>query len=40
LSGSVEAQYAEWRTLLRQIFESETGMPVDPNAGDSVAAED
>ena len=33
LSGSVETQYATWRNLLRQIFASETGLPVDPNSG-------
>lgn len=32
LTGSVETQYATWRELLRQIFASETGLPVDPNA--------
>lgn len=31
LTGSVETQYATWRTLLRQIFASETGLPIDPN---------
>lgn len=31
LSGSVETQYATWRDLLRDIFASETGLPVDPN---------
>ena len=28
LSGSAEAQYKEWRVLLRRIYASETG-PVD-----------
>ena len=27
LTGSVEAQYAKWRTLLREIFAAETGLP-------------
>jgi hypothetical protein len=28
LTGSVETQYAKWRTLLREIFAAETGLPV------------
>jgi hypothetical protein len=28
LTGSVEAQYASWRELLREIFATETGLPV------------
>ncbi len=32
LTGSVETQYATWRQLLRKIFATETGLPVDPNA--------
>jgi hypothetical protein len=32
LSGSVTTQYEQWRQLLRQIFASETGFPLDPNA--------
>ncbi len=28
LTGSVEMQYAKWRTLLREIFAAETGLPV------------
>jgi hypothetical protein len=31
LTGSVETQYATWRALLRQIFASQTGLPIDPN---------
>lgn len=31
LSGSVEAQYAEWRQLLHRLFEAETGLVPDPN---------
>lgn len=32
LTGSVETQYATWRNLLRKIFASETGLPIDPNS--------
>ncbi len=32
LGGSVETQYDTWRQLLRKIFATETGLPVDPNA--------
>ena len=28
LTGSVESQYASWRELLREIFATETGLPV------------
>ncbi|MFQ5701389.1 MAG: hypothetical protein ACE5HU_06055 [Acidobacteriota bacterium] len=38
LQGSAEAQYAEWRDLLRQIFATETGLPVNPNDDDTTAA--
>lgn len=31
LTGSMEAQYAGWRELLRQIFASETGLPSNPD---------
>ncbi len=31
LTGSVEAQYASWRELLREIFATETGLPVISN---------
>ena len=31
LSGSLETQYETWRSLLRKIFASETGLPLDPN---------
>jgi len=30
LTGSAEQQYAEWRQLLRQLYENETGLPADP----------
>jgi hypothetical protein len=33
LEGSAENQFAEWRRLLRDIFATETGLPVDPNTG-------
>ncbi len=32
LTGSVETQYATWRNLLRKIFATETGLPIDPNS--------
>lgn len=32
LTGSVETQYESWRQLLRQIFATEVGLPLDPNA--------
>jgi hypothetical protein len=35
LKGSAEEQYAEWRHLLRELYESETGLPA---ATTSVAA--
>lgn len=31
LSGTAEAQYVEWRRLLREIWSDETGFPLDPN---------
>jgi len=31
LSGSAETQYQEWQKLMREIWATETGMPVDPN---------
>ena len=37
LQGSAEAQYAEWRTLLRKIFATETGLVADPD--DDAAAD-
>ena len=39
LSGSREEQYAEWRSLLRQIYASETGIPVDPNSAADLTVE-
>jgi hypothetical protein len=31
LSGSAETQYQEWQNLMRKIWATETGLPVDPN---------
>ena len=31
LSGSAETQYQEWQRLMREIWVTETGLPVDPN---------
>ena len=31
LSGSAETQYQEWQKLMREIWATETGLPVDPN---------
>jgi len=31
LTGSVEEQYDSWRQLLREIYATETGIPLDPN---------
>ncbi len=31
LSGSAETQYEEWRRLMREIWATETGLPMDPN---------
>jgi len=36
LKGSAEEQYAEWRQLLRELYENETGLPA-ATAADSVA---
>jgi hypothetical protein len=32
LKGSAEQQYAEWRALLRELYENETGLPADAKA--------
>jgi hypothetical protein len=37
LTGSVETQYTTWRSLLRKIFASETGLPIDPNSETPLA---
>jgi hypothetical protein len=41
LSGTAETQYEEWRRLMREIWATETGLPVDPNqpGAPSAAAE-
>jgi hypothetical protein len=36
LKGSAEEQYAEWRRLLRELYESETGLPATAGAAASV----
>ena len=37
LSGSAEAQYREWRDLLRELFAVETGLEVDADSSHSIA---
>ena len=37
LTGSVETQYETWRSLLRRIFATETGLPLDPNSEKPIA---
>ncbi len=37
LTGSVEAQYATWRQLMRDFFVTETGLPLDPDDGTRLA---
>jgi hypothetical protein len=37
LTGSVETQYETWRSLLRTIFATETGLPFDPNLENPMA---
>jgi hypothetical protein len=32
LKGSAEEQYAEWRQLLRELYENETGLPATSSA--------
>jgi len=32
LKGSAEEQYAEWRRLLKQLYENETGLPAATSA--------
>ena len=36
LEGSAETQYAEWRSMLSEIFTAETGLSVDPDDSDAV----
>ena len=38
LKGSAEEQYAEWRQLLRELYEDETGMPAAPGIAAAGAA--
>ncbi|HSE01335.1 MAG TPA: hypothetical protein VLB72_11435 [Burkholderiales bacterium] len=39
LSGSVDAQYAEWRKTLRELFTAETGLPTTAAAAPATAPE-
>jgi hypothetical protein len=39
LEGSAEAQYAEWRRLLSDLFAAETGLATDPNDPDTAASD-
>ena len=39
LSGSAETQYENWRKLLREIYATETGLPLDPNTQPRLAVE-
>jgi hypothetical protein len=34
LTGSAEEQYQQWRDMLRQIYASETGLPLEPTGND------
>ena len=36
LTGSAEEQYQKWREMLREIYASETGLPLD-SAGDDTS---
>jgi hypothetical protein len=36
LSGTAENQYSEWRDLLREIWQGEVGLPVDPDDPDQL----
>jgi hypothetical protein len=38
LTGSIETQYESWRRLLREIYMTETGFPIDPNAESELPA--
>jgi hypothetical protein len=38
LKGSAEQQYAEWRQLLRDLYEDETGLPATPGVAAAGAA--
>jgi len=39
LSGSAESQYQEWQRLMREIWATETGLPVDPNQPGAATVE-
>jgi len=36
LTGSAETQFAQWRKLLKELFVTERGLPIDPNSGVTV----
>lgn len=38
LTGSVDAQYSEWRRTLRELFAAETGLPTTANAAPPVTS--
>jgi hypothetical protein len=38
LTGSAEEQYQKWRLMLRDIYASETGLPLDSNGGNTNQA--
>ncbi|KPK57546.1 MAG: hypothetical protein AMJ59_18675 [Gammaproteobacteria bacterium SG8_31] len=40
LEGSAATQYAEWRKLLREIYETETGLPAAPVGSDVIELAD
>jgi hypothetical protein len=37
LSGSAEEQYAEWRQLLKELYENETGLPATATTASEAA---
>jgi hypothetical protein len=39
LTGSAEAQYTKWREMLREIFETETGLPLEADASAATDSE-
>jgi hypothetical protein len=40
LTGTAETQYQEWQRLMRDIWATETGLPVDPNLPGAETAEE